>query len=140
IRMSVTTERQILACLWISVATASIVAVVAIVQSLGLFGVPRFLSTFYAPFGYTDAFQARGSATLGLPAATADLMIYNLAIVGGMWSRSHKHRILLAGAAGLLVLGALSAGEFSGVIGLVVGIVCIAVVTNSARLLKVLVP
>jgi len=140
IRMSVTTEREILACLWISVATASIVAVVAIVQSLGLFGVPRFLSTFYAPFGYTDAFQARGSATLGLPAATADLMIYNLAIVGGMWSRTHRHRILLTGAAGLLVLGALSAGEFSGVIGLVVGIVCIAVVTHSARLLKILVP
>jgi len=140
IRMSVTTDRQILRCLWISVAAACIVAVVAIVQSLGLFGVPRFLSTFFAPYGYTDAFQARGSATLGLPAATADLMVYNLAIVGGMWSRTHGHRVLLAGSAGLLVLGALSAGEFSGVIGLLVGIVCIAAVTNSARLLKVLVP
>jgi hypothetical protein len=140
IRMSVTTDRQILCALWISVAAACIVAVVAIVQSLGLFGVPKFLSTFFAPFGYTNAFQARGSATLGLPAATADLMVYNLAIVGGMWSRTHRHRLLLTGSAGLLVLGALSAGEFSGVIGLVVGIVCIAVVTNSARLLKVLVP
>jgi hypothetical protein len=140
IRMSVTTDRQILSCLWISVAAACIVAAVAIVQSLGLFGVPKFLSTFFAPFGYTDAFQARGSSTLGLPAATADLMVYNLAIVGGMWSRGHRHRLLLTASAGLLVLGALSAGEFSGVIGLLVGIACIAAVTNSARLLKVLVP
>ena len=47
-------------------------------------------------------------------------MVYNLAIVGAMWSRTQGHRVLLAGSAGLLVLGALSAGEFSGVIGLVV--------------------
>jgi hypothetical protein len=140
IRMSVTTDRQILRCLWISVAAACIVGGVAIVQSLGLFGVPRLLATFFAPFGYAGAFPARGSSTLGLPAATADLMIYNLAIVGGMWSRSRRHRVLLGAAAALLVLGTLSAGEFSGVIGLVVGIACIAAVTNSARLLKVLVP
>jgi hypothetical protein len=140
IRLSVTTDRQILSCLWISVAVACIVAVVAIVQSLGLFGVPKLLATLFAPFGYSDAFQARGSATLGLPAATADLMIYNLAIVGGIWARTHRHRALLAGSAGVLVLGALSAGEFSSVIGLLVGIVCIGIATNSARLLKVLVP
>jgi hypothetical protein len=140
IRLSVTTDRQILSCLWISVAAACIVAVVAIVQALGLFGVPKLLATLFAPFGYSDAFQARGSATLGLPAATADLMIYNLAIVGGIWARTHRHRALLAASAGLLVLGALSAGEFSSVIGLLVGIVCIGIATNSARLLKVLVP
>lgn len=140
IRLSVTTDRQILRCLWISVAAACIVAVVAIVQSLGLFGVPKILASVFAPFGYADAFQSRGSATLGLPAATADLMIYNLAIVGGLWARTHRNRVLLAGSAGLLVLAALSAGEFSSVIGLLVGVVCIGIVTNSARLLKVLVP
>jgi hypothetical protein len=140
IRMSVTTDRQILRCLWISVAAACIVALLAIVQSLGLFGVPRFLATYFAPFDPTAAFQARGSATLGLPAATADLMVYNLAIMSGLWWRSRRHRALLAAPAGLLVLGALSAGEFSSAIGLVVGIACIAAVTNSARLLKLFLP
>lgn len=140
IRLSVTTDREILRCLWISVAAACLVAVIAVMQSLGLFGVPKILASVFAPFGYTDAFQARGSATLGLPAATADLMIYNLAIVGGMWARTHRHRALLAGSAGLLVLGVLSAGEFSSVIGLLVGIVCIGIATNSARLLRVLIP
>src|SRR5438270_3375967 len=140
VRMSVSTDRQIRRCLWISVAAACIVAVLAIFQSLGLFGVPRILATYYAPFGYTNAFAARGSSTLGLPAATADLMIYNLAIVSGLWARSRRHRILLLPVAGLLVVAALAAGEFSSAIGLVVAVVCIAVVTNSAQLLRIFLP
>ena len=64
-------RQQIRRCLWISVGAASIVAMLAVLQSLGLFGVPRILATYYAPFGYANAFQARGSSTLGLPAATA---------------------------------------------------------------------
>lgn len=143
VRMSISTEAQIRRCLWISIAAAAVVAVLAILQSLQLFGVPRLLATYFVPFGYNGAsnvFAARGSSTLALPAATADLMIYNLAIVSGMWMHSRRHRTLLACAAGLLVVGALSAGEFSSAIGLVVAVVCIAAVTNSARLLKIFVP
>ncbi len=127
--------------LWKSVGAAVIVAVLAILQSLGLFGVPRILATFYPPFGYSDSgFGARGSSTLALPAATADVMVYNLAIVSGLWMRSRRHRLLLAPAAALLVVAALSAGEFSSAIGLVVAVVCIALVTNSARLLRIFLP
>jgi hypothetical protein len=140
IRLSVSTDRQVRNCLLISVGAACIVAVLAILQSLGLFGVPGILATYYAPFGYSNAFAARGSSTLGLPAATADLMIYNLAIVSGLWVRYRRHRGLLAAIAALFVVGALSAGEFSSAIGLVVGVVCIAAVTNSPRLLTILVP
>ena len=141
IRMSVSTDRQIRRCLWISVGVAVIVAGLAILQSLGLFGVPRILATYYPLVGYTDgAFSARGSSTLALPAATADLMIYNLAIVSGLWIQSRRYRFLLAPTAALLVLAALSAGEFSSAIGLVVAVVCIALVTNSAQLLKIFLP
>jgi hypothetical protein len=140
VRMSVRDDAQIRRCLQISVASACVVAVLAIVQAVGLFGVPRLLATYYAPYGYTNAFQVRGSSTLGLPAATADLMIYNLAIVSGLWVRRRTHRAVLAIPAVLLLLGALASGEFSGVIGLVVGIACIAAVTNSVRLLRVFIP
>ena len=141
IRMSVSSDRQIRRCLWISVGAAVIVAVLAILQSLGLFGVPRILATYYPPFGSTGgSFSARGSSTLALPAATADLMIYNLAIVSGFWMRSRRHRALLVPVAALLVLAALSAGEFSSAIGLVVAVVCIAVVTNSGQLLRIFLP
>lgn len=135
IRASVSTDRQVRACLWLSVAAATVVAGLAILQSLGLFGVPHLLATYYAPFGYTDAFAARGSSTLGLPAATADLAVINLAIVAGLWTRLRKYRPALAGATAVLVLGALSAGEFSSAIGLLTGVICIAVVIRKPRLL-----
>ncbi len=141
VRVSIRTDAQAVRCLWISVCAGSIVAVVAVLQSLGLFGVPHLLATYYAPFGYTNLLQnSRGSSTLALPAATADLMIYNLAIVSGLWLRFPRARAGLALAAGLFVFGSLSAGEFSSAIGLVIGICCIAVVTSYPRLLAFLVP
>jgi peptidoglycan biosynthesis protein MviN/MurJ (putative lipid II flippase) len=135
IRASVSTERQITWCMWLSVATACIVALLAILQSLGLSGVGAVLTHYYAPFGNTGAFASRGSSTLGLPAAVADLAIINLAVISGLWTRSQRHRPVLAAAAALLIMGALSAGEFSSAIGLFVGVICIAVVVSKPRLL-----
>jgi hypothetical protein len=141
VRSSITTNRQVLRCLWLSVAAGSVVALLAILQSLQLFGVPRLLAAYYAPFGYTGALQhARGSSTLALPAATADLMIYNLAIVSGLWLYGRRHRAILALAAALFAVGALSAGEFSSAIGLIVGVCCIAFVTSYPRLLAMFIP
>jgi putative peptidoglycan lipid II flippase len=140
IRFSVSTERQVLRCMWLFVGAASIVALLAIVQSLGVSSVSHVLTTYYAPFGNTGAFQARGSSTLGLPAATADLAIINLAVVSGLWTRYRRYRPVLAGAAALLVMGTLSAGEFSSAIGLFIGVICIAIVTRKPRLLWAFVP
>ncbi|HEY3504098.1 MAG TPA: hypothetical protein VGN37_15100 [Actinocatenispora sp.] len=141
VRFAVRDDAQVKRCLWVSVTVASVVATIAIVQSLGLFGVPGLLAHYYAPFGDTGATaQARGSSTLALPAATADLLIYNLAIVVGLWLRMHRFRGLLAVAAVLMVFGALSAGEFSSAIGLVVALVSVAAVTGAPRLLALFVP
>jgi hypothetical protein len=140
IRASITTERQVRRCMWLSVAAASVVAGLAILQSLGLFGVPGLLAHYYAPFGYANAFAARGSSTLGLPAATADLAIINLAVVSGLWTRYRRYRPVLAAAAALLIMGALSAGEFSSAIGLFVGMIAIAIIIRKPRLLWGLVP
>jgi hypothetical protein len=141
VRASITTYAQAMRCYWLSLAAASVVATVAVVQSLGLFGVPHLLASYYAPFGYTGALQqARGSSTLALPAATADLMIYNLGIVAGLWIVSKRHRTALGAAGVVFILGALSAGEFSSAIGLIVGICTIAIVTSYPRLLSIFVP
>jgi hypothetical protein len=140
VRASIRTERQVLICLWLSIASAVIVAVLAILQSLELFGVPALLVKWYAPFGYTGALNhARGSSTIALPAATADLMIFNLAIAAGLWRRG-QHRLVLAGAGVVFAMGALAAGEFSSAIGLLVGICSVALITNYPRLLSMLVP
>jgi murein biosynthesis integral membrane protein MurJ len=135
VRVAVRTEDQIRRCLWLSVAAACIVALVAVMQSLSLFGVPRLLAEFFGGPTQFGPPGGRGSSTLGLPAATADLMVFNLAIVCGLWARYRRHPVVLAAAAALMVFGALAAGEFAGVIGLIVGLICIAIVTGSARLL-----
>lgn len=141
VRASITTYAQAMRCYWLSVTAASIVALLAILQSLGLFGVPHLLASYYAPFGYTGALEhARGSSTLALPAATADLLIYNLGLIAGLWIVRPRRRVLLGGAGMLFVFGALSAGEFSSAIGLIIGICMIAVVTSYPRLLSIFVP
>ena len=48
VRFSVTTDRQVRRCLWLSVAAACIVAALAILQSLGKFGVTGFLAHYYS--------------------------------------------------------------------------------------------
>ena len=141
VRLSVRTDQQVRRCLWLIVAAASVVAVVAILQTLKLFGVAGLIRTYYAYSGTGPAATgARGSSTLGLPAATADLMLFNLAIVSGLWLRYRRHPVLLGAAAVLMVFGTLAAGETSGAIGLVVSVICIAIVTSSPRLLAVFIP
>jgi murein biosynthesis integral membrane protein MurJ len=140
VRFAVSTDKQIQRCLWLSVAAASVVALIAIMQSLSLFGVPRLLAEFFGGPTEFGPPGGRGSSTLGLPAATADLMVFNLAIVAGLWTRYRRHGPVLLAAAALMLFGALAAGEFSGAIGLVVGVICIAIVSGSPRLLAWFVP
>jgi putative peptidoglycan lipid II flippase len=140
VRTCIRTERQVYRCLWLLLGTGCVVATLAILQSLGLFGIPRILSKYYAPFGYTNAFQARGSSTLGIPAATADYLMFCLAIAISLWILIGRHRLLLGVVAGLCAMGTLSAAEFSSAIALLVCAVCIAAVTSSPRLLAYMVP
>jgi hypothetical protein len=117
-------------------SAASIVAVVAVFQSLGLFGVPKLLGTFYAPFGDEGRLaNGRGSSTLALPAATADLMIFNIALIAAFWRRHGFGRYpALVPMAVLFVVGTLASGQFSGAIGLVVALVVIGLVSRRANL------
>jgi len=136
VRAAVRSEREVRHCLWLAMAAASIVAVVAVLQSLGLFGVPKLLGTFYAPFGDEGRLaNGRGGSTLALPAATADLMIFNIALVAAFWRRHGFRRYpVLVPMAVLLVVGTFASGQFSGAIGLVVALVVIGLVSRRANL------
>jgi hypothetical protein len=129
IRVSIRTESEALRCLWTSIAASVVVAIIAILQSLSLFGVEGFLAVWYAPFGDSTIVSSnRGSATLGLAAATADLMLFNLGLVAGVWRNQSGRRWLLAGIAALLIAGTLASGQFSAALGLGVAIIAIGVV------------
>jgi hypothetical protein len=121
VRYTIHTERQVRICLWISMLVAALVGAIAILQSLDLLGVRGFLMTWYAPFGYTAGFaDPRAGSTVGLPAATADLMIFNLVIAVGCGLLNRRHVWLLASMSVVFVLAVFSAAEFSSVLGLLV--------------------
>jgi hypothetical protein len=136
IRLTITTENQIRRCLEISLASAVVVGCIAVLQSLDLLGIRGFLMLLYAPFGYTGALALpRGSSTLSLPAATADLLIFNLAIAVGMITKQRRAALWYSIAAAVFVLGTLAAAEFSSAFGLLVALVCLAVMLRRLRLL-----
>ena len=135
VRSVISTREQALRCLVLSMIAAAIVCVVGIVQALGLAGVPELLAKYYAPVGVDTAVGGgRGGSLLGLPAATADLAILNLAIAVAMIKRGYSRRIWLCGLAALYALGVVAAAEFSTVIGLVVAFAALVAITRSGRL------
>ena len=136
VRYSVRTAAEVRRCLWISMASAAVVAVIAILQSLQLFGVPHLLAGLYTPYGVVDELaNSRGGATLSLPIAVADLMILNLGIAVGLLLKTSGRRVLLGAAACLFVMGVLASGQISALIALAIALVSLAVLTRRARIL-----
>ena len=141
VRFSIRTQAEVQRALWLSLWACSVVCMVAILQSLGLFGIPHLLDSYYAPFGVDGALTiARGSSLLSLPAAVGDLAILNLAIVAGMFVRKIGDKRILAGMAGLFIIGAVSSGEFSSIIALIISAVAISFFVGGGRMLKIIVP
>ncbi len=141
VRSAISTREQAMRCLVLSMVSAAIVCVVAILQSLSLLGVPGLLARYYAPLGVTSALSiGRGSSLLSLPAAVADLAILNLAIAIGMIARGYPRRAWLGGLAVLYALGVGAAAEFSTVIGLFVALAAIVALTRWARIVGYAIP
>jgi hypothetical protein len=137
-RHVIRSEPQARLCLWLSMGAAALVAVIAVLQSLQLFGINSFLETWYAPYGDTSLVtNNRGGSTLSLPIAVADLMAFNLALAIGLLKTSQRRWLLIA-LMSLFAIGVFASGQFSGVIGLVVAVGAIAVVTGRVRYLGVL--
>ncbi|NEA30351.1 hypothetical protein [Streptomyces sp. SID13031] len=137
VRFTVKTQRHVRNCLAASIGSGVVLGTIAILQTLDVPGIRPFLLTFWAPFGYEEQLAIpRGSSTLSLPAATADVLIFNLAIAVAMLWKSRRQIAVLAGACLVFVIGTFAAGEFSSVLGLVVGLVCIAMALRRLDLLK----
>jgi hypothetical protein len=112
---------------------AAVVAVVAILQALQLFGIVGVLQRYFTQNGNEQALAMnRGGATLGLPIAVADLLVFNLAIAFGFLARARnrRHRAVLLCLIGLFVAGTFAAGEVSGILGLVIAGVALAFLTG----------
>lgn len=142
-RGSISTPLQVAACLWLSMASATVVAVIAILQVNNLFGVPELLFRYYDnPFeGNTQPVTGRGTSTIASSFGVADVMIMNF-LIAITWLRYRRTRrgVLAAGAL-LFLSGCIVAGAFSGFIGLGVAILAAAIITGRlGRTLAVSIP
>jgi hypothetical protein len=132
VRASVRDDHQLQRCLWISMGAASIVAVIAVLQSLKLFGIPDMLAQYYSPYGNSSGLGInRGTTTLASSIATGDVMAFNLAIALMWLARNGRPRVLLLGAAGLFLFGGMASGQFSAVIALVTVVIMVGALTAS---------
>ncbi|MGH2369394.1 MAG: hypothetical protein ACRDI2_14465, partial [Chloroflexota bacterium] len=141
VRTTVKTQEHIRRCLQISVIAAVVVATISILQVMDLLGVRALLTTLYVPLGHEEALALpRASSTLSLPAATADLLIFNLVIALGMYFRERRNSGWYAVAAAIFVVGVFAAAEFSSAIGLLIAIVVVAFALRRPRLLVAMTP
>jgi hypothetical protein len=131
VRLAVTTEGQVRVCLWLSMASGALVAVIGLLQSLQLFGVPGLLARHYAPFEDAGGLYInRGTSTIAHAHAAADVLTFNLAIAVALLVRGRRHRLVLLTAAALFFVGVLASGTFSGVLALFVGVTAVGLVTG----------
>ena len=134
VRASVKTEQQARRCLAVGMAAAAVVALIAILQSLKLFGVPQMLSTYYTHFGNRRALEInRGSSTLSLPVAVADLMILNIGVAWGWLRGGTRHGTVLKALIATFVFGTLASGQISGAIALALTAATVAYLARNIR-------
>ena len=122
VRLSISTPSQVAHCLWFSMTSAALTGVIAILQVGDLFGIPEFLHRYYGqPFeGTTTPLTDRATSTIASAFGLGDLMIMNLVIALALLRVKQGRRWILMAASAVFLSGCIAAGEFSGIIGLVV--------------------
>lgn len=113
VRLTVTSESQVLRCIRLVVWPAVALALVAILQTLQFGPVLAMLSAVWASDDGADELIHRGSSTLMSPIATGDYIIISLVLVICCGARGllGRHERLVLGL--VLGTGVLAAGQFS---------------------------
>ena len=135
-RLVVRTPEQVRRCLWVLLVSASLLSVLALLDSLGI----------YKPGGpwvaqLSDSGTGRGGATLNSAIAVGDYLGYSFAVASVWLLRRREPRRLIAVMTGLIFLGILGTGQFSAWFELIIVVVVVAANTGQIRqLMKWIVP
>jgi hypothetical protein len=113
VRLSVSTEAQLVRCFRLIIWPGAVVAVIAILQTLNFSPVVAMLQAVWTPDSHAAALASRGTTTLGSPLATGDYIIIclTLLICCAVRGLLHYRERLVLGA--VLGAGVLAAGQFS---------------------------
>jgi hypothetical protein len=133
VRASVRTERQVRRCLHLAVASAAVMTVVAILQSMQIAGFPALVTAVYPIEGGGVATAGRGSSTLGSPIAVGDVVAVSLAICLALLLRGPRRRAPLLALTALFTIGGIATGQFSGLIAIGVATFAVAVVARRVK-------
>jgi len=113
VRLSVSTEAQLVRCFRLIIWPGAVVAVIAILQTLNFGPVVAMLQAVWTPDSNVAALAERGTTTLGSPLATGDYIIICLTLVICCAVRGllgYRERLVLGAVLGA---GVLAAGQFS---------------------------
>ncbi len=131
VRAAVRTEREVRRCLAAILASSAIIAVVGLMQVVGVEPVSGLLSRYYAPFqdvGATQNLRATSLLSSSIAVGAVMSMSVALAVAGAtVWPRWRELCIVLAC---LFVFCTVAAGQFSGVLLLLVGVGAVGMLTR----------
>ncbi len=132
-RGAVTSEAAVGACLRVALLASSLVALIALLETFGLFGVPALLATYYdQPFSGSESLvEGRATSTIASVFGLADLMNISLVLALSLRRVVVRGRGLLGGYALLFLAGCAVTGTFSAYIGLAVALLAFGVFTRS---------
>ena len=132
-KKAIVRQDQLLACLIISMLTSTIVALIGFLQVKNLFSVPELLRAYYDNPWTVDLGVTvdRATSTLATSFGVADTMTMNMMIALALFLICRRSQVILLFAAIFFMGGCLSAGSFSGAIGLLVSITAFGFLTGN---------
>ncbi|TFV62794.1 UNVERIFIED_ORG: hypothetical protein E4P37_16425 [Bacillus sp. AZ43] len=119
-RVSLRSERQVRTGIITTLAACVPVAVIGILQAIGVPAVLSFLVPFATDEGPEALANNRASSTIGAPIPFGDVMVIALSLSLGWLICVAVRRALVGTAAALFGLGAVASGQVSSWIGLIV--------------------
>lgn len=113
VRLTVSTQDQLVRCIRLIIWPGAVVAVIAILQTLAVGPVLAILGAVWAPTEAAGELAERGATTLSSPIATGDYIIFSLVLVICCAARGLLGRRERLGLGLVLSAGVLAAGQFS---------------------------
>ncbi len=96
VRACAVTLEHVRRCLWVILGAAVVVALVGIMQVLHVPAVESLLAGLYVPEGVNDPSSDRGTSTLANSIAVGDVMVFSMAVAGGLLVSGERRRLLLS--------------------------------------------
>lgn len=134
IRTNIRTPTEVRRACFSSLAAASVIGIITVAESMNIGGMAFILADYFPP-SETVADDGRGSGTIGNPIGAAGYLAINLLLALALLRSGTRPRLLLVGAAGACLLGAVGTGQVTAVLALAAGIPALAWITRSVGLM-----